>query len=272
MRRPLQPVAEPAGAKTIFDFGVHEGDDSDFYLRKGFRVVALEANPDLYPGLARRFGDAIRAGRWLLVRKALASRSGSSIPFYVRADKNGFSSIEIASAERDGIASRRVDVPTVTLGDLIGEFGLPYYLKCDIDGAEHIVLRQLVAELVKPPFVSFELGATTIDDLVEAGYTRFQIVNQSYLRLFRPPSPALEGQYTPQVFDGRMSGLFGKELDPRHWVDEGEIRRRLQTWARLSSGEITGLRRYALRKLGKLTKRTWLIHPGWIDIHARLDP
>ena len=31
--------------QTIFDLGFHEGGDTDFYLRKGFRVVAVEAYP-----------------------------------------------------------------------------------------------------------------------------------------------------------------------------------------------------------------------------------
>ena len=31
----------------IFDFGFHNGDDSDFYLRKGYNIVAIEANPEL---------------------------------------------------------------------------------------------------------------------------------------------------------------------------------------------------------------------------------
>ena len=31
----------------IFDIGCHLGEDSEFYLRKGFKVVAVEANPEL---------------------------------------------------------------------------------------------------------------------------------------------------------------------------------------------------------------------------------
>ncbi len=30
----------------IFDVGMNNGDDTDFDLAKGFRVVAIEANPD----------------------------------------------------------------------------------------------------------------------------------------------------------------------------------------------------------------------------------
>ena len=36
----------------IFDVGLHTGQDTAFYLKKGFRVIAIEANPLLAP--ARR--------------------------------------------------------------------------------------------------------------------------------------------------------------------------------------------------------------------------
>jgi len=31
----------------IYDVGLHKGEDAEFYLRKGFRVVAFEADSDL---------------------------------------------------------------------------------------------------------------------------------------------------------------------------------------------------------------------------------
>ena len=34
-------------SKVIFDLGMHNGDDTAFYLSRGFNVVALEANPAL---------------------------------------------------------------------------------------------------------------------------------------------------------------------------------------------------------------------------------
>ena len=36
---------EPKQDDLIFDVGLHRGEDTEFYLKKGFRVVAFEANP-----------------------------------------------------------------------------------------------------------------------------------------------------------------------------------------------------------------------------------
>jgi hypothetical protein len=68
-----------------------------------------------------------------------------------------------------------------------------------------------------------------------------------------------------------MSGLFGEELEPKHWVNEAELRHRLKLRQRLIAGDVDPLRLLVLKKYGKWTRRTWLIDSGWIDIHARLD-
>ncbi len=42
----------------IYDIGAHTGDDSDYYLRKGFHVVAVEAFPDHAETLRNRFATS----------------------------------------------------------------------------------------------------------------------------------------------------------------------------------------------------------------------
>ncbi len=41
----------------VFDVGAHKGEDSDFYLNLGYRVVAVEANPCSPP---RYENDSVR--------------------------------------------------------------------------------------------------------------------------------------------------------------------------------------------------------------------
>jgi FkbM family methyltransferase len=172
---------------TIFDLGLHEGHDTSFYLRKGFRVVALEANPLFCRAAEEHFAREIAQGRLIIVEKALAARADGYVAFYVRADKNGWSSLYSDVAERDGIASTRIEIAATTLGRLFAEHGIPYFLKCDIEGAEDVVLQQLATEREKPRFVSVEAGDASIDLLAAAGYVRFQMINQGNLKLFHRP-------------------------------------------------------------------------------------
>jgi FkbM family methyltransferase len=260
--------------KTIFDLGMHEGWDAEYYLKKGFRVVGVEASPQFLPAVRARLSAWVDRGQLVLVEAALAQRDGATIPFYVRFDKDGWSSLFRQVAERDGLASTPINIASVTITELFRRFGIPHFLKCDLEGAEALVLQQLAQEAVKPRFVSIEAdprGEDAVDRLVGAGYVRFQIINQGHLRLFTPPDPPREGRYVQQQFHGKMSGLFGEELEPTHWVHEAELRRRLRLWQRVIARDVDPLRRLVLRKFGKWTRRTWLIDSGWIDIHARLD-
>jgi FkbM family methyltransferase len=192
--------------KTIFDLGMHEGCDTEFYLKKGFRVVAVEANPQFLPAVRERLASYLTSGQLQIVNRVLAERDGGSVPFYVRADKGGWSSIHRAAAERDGISSTRIDVASTTLAGLVAQFGVPYFIKCDLEGADELVAKQLGTAAEKPCFASFEASPQDdrlIDLLVAAGFGRFQVVNQGYLELWRPPRPAREGAYVEQRFHGK---------------------------------------------------------------------
>ena len=57
-------------AEIIYDVGMNNGDDTAYYLSRGHRVVAIEANPLLAREVAVRFHTEIAAGR--LVARAVA--------------------------------------------------------------------------------------------------------------------------------------------------------------------------------------------------------
>jgi hypothetical protein len=66
----------------IYDVGMHNGDDTEYYLLKGADVVGIEANPALLPGLRSRFAEEISAHRLTLVDKAVGPEE-KPVPFYV---------------------------------------------------------------------------------------------------------------------------------------------------------------------------------------------
>jgi FkbM family methyltransferase len=255
----------------IFDVGLHHGDDADFYLRKGFRVVALEANPEFCRRARERFATEIGEGRLAIVNKALDREAGRRATFYLRADKDDWSSLDAEMAGRGGGALTEIQVETTTLISLAEEHGVPHYLKVDIEGADEHAVEQLASLPTLPNYVSVEASGDPLSTFVRCGYRSFQIVNQGYLRLFPSPSPAREGKYAEQHYDDHISGLFGRELDPSGWVDAATTARRLAKWRDLNDKRGNALVRRALKNVGKLTRRSWLIGTGWIDIHARLD-
>jgi FkbM family methyltransferase len=255
-------------AGLIFDLGVHAGLDTRYYLDKGFRVVGLEANPGFVAAAERTFAREIAGGQLTLVARALWERGGEEVSFFVNDVKDGWSSLYRPVAEREGLASREIRVATVTVAELFDRHGVPHYLKADIEGADDIVVAQIAADGRRPAFLSVEVDAVrSVHLLRDAGYDRFQLVNQGHHPRTRPPRPAREGRFVDVRFDGRMSGLFGRELDPRFWCDWETAAARLQRWLALRDAP-GGLRRYVARRWGKLTGRLWLVPSGWLDVHA----
>lgn len=243
----------------IFDIGFHKGEDTAYYLAKGFRVVAVEANPDLVARGRDRFSDAIRSGALHIEHAALSEEAGQERTFFV----SGFtdwSSLHRKLAARSQNGVREVTVTTTTLGALIEKHGLPYYVKSDIEGFDHVCASQLPALNEKPAYVSFELSALPIFDALEAaGYTGFQFLNQRihdqrHWQAKEREGRAIRYQFTvsPDGLPVDCSGPFGRDLPDERWIDVAKARERYAAYKALQSVD---------PELGV----------GWLDIHARLN-
>ena len=79
--------------KLIIDVGVCEGEDSDFYLKKGFNVVAVEADGTLIEGLETRFREAVDSRRLRILHRAVAEESGRDLEFWRNVATLGHSSL-----------------------------------------------------------------------------------------------------------------------------------------------------------------------------------
>ena len=56
----------------VMDIGLHRGEDSAYYLKKGFKVVAVEADPDLISHCKSRFPEFIESGNLTIVEGAVS--------------------------------------------------------------------------------------------------------------------------------------------------------------------------------------------------------
>jgi len=188
-----QPPGAGAGGlvskrpKLIYDVGVGNGDDSAYYLQKGYQVVAVEASPVAVERLRRRFAAEIDDGRYVLVPAGIAEQDGEAT-FWVCDDHAEWSSFDRSIASRNGARHHEVAVRTRRFSELLEEFGPATYCKIDIEGNEQLCLDDMTAE-TRPTFVSTELidAGRQIGRLRELGYTRFKFISQ---RTFRPPRMA----------------------------------------------------------------------------------
>jgi FkbM family methyltransferase len=163
----------------IVDVGAHNGDDTAYYLQRGFRVVAIEANPELAQAIAARFQEECARGTLTVLNVGIASERGR-MPFWVNDENSVLSSFDRDLVAKHGGRNYRIDVECVPFADVLHRHGTPYYLKVDIEGHDRVCLDALEGPGC-PAYVSCEL--THVGGLIERlhaiGYRGFKLVNQS---------------------------------------------------------------------------------------------
>jgi FkbM family methyltransferase len=174
----------------IFDIGSHNGDDTCYYLRKGFRVVAVDANPLLTGAMGRRFEAEVAQGRLEVLNLGIAAEEGI-FSFWINEVQDTWSSFDRLMAGFNGTPCREVKVPCIRLATLMERYGVPFYLKIDIEGYDYLCIEQLDPSHL-PGYVSAELLLHGRDEhgilgkLAAAGYRRFKLINQVTYTSSRP--------------------------------------------------------------------------------------
>lgn len=201
----------------IFDVGMHTGQDTDFYLSKGFKVVAIDANPQLCAHAEEKFSEHVK-NRRLYIENVCVGNKNSRVKFYVNPKVTEWSSIHERLGNR-GLdhPAKCIEVEMVTVDKLFRKYGVPYYLKIDVEGADGLVIQGLWNSPIKPAYVSYE--ASSLEGLCHLfcqGYRHFKMVNQKSFLDYKLPNPPLEGAYCDYVFQAGSSGPFGEET-PGPW-------------------------------------------------------
>lgn len=220
----------------IIDVGMSEGNDTDFYLKKGFRVIGIEADPETFSKLKMRFSDEIKNEQLKLINRAAYSQSNTFLPFLISDQSQGHSRlVENKAPESCG---KIVDVQTISWPDVLNLSGCPYYCKIDIKGAECSFLESMEGHQVIPQYISAECHKfAVIEALYKVGYRKFRLMQQATHNAFAPPNPAKEGRYLENYNFMHASGYFGKELYGAHWLDFQNIAVAFNTVERLASFE-----------------------------------
>jgi len=174
--------------KLIYDIGMNNGDDTAFYLHRGYRVVAVEANPLLVAECQQRFEREIAEGLLVILNIGIAEDSGS-FPFWVCEMLSVWSSFDRSIAAREGSSHHKIDIPCRRFQSVLEEFGTPYYLKVDIEGNDALCLKGLQPEN-SPEYISVEAtDVSLLATLRDLGYTRFKCIGQfNFMPMDLPPS------------------------------------------------------------------------------------
>lgn len=125
----------------IFDVGANDGTDTDYYLSKGYRVVAVEADPALAKRLGERYIAETGDGRVVVANAAVMEKDREKVDFFV-SKEDIRSSLIRSMAERPG----------------------------EMAGVAEVAGRSLCSLLY-----------LVLDELVAQGYRQFKLVDQESL-------------------------------------------------------------------------------------------
>jgi FkbM family methyltransferase len=212
-----------------YDVGMNNGDDTDYYLRKGYHVIGIEANPELCVTVSNRFAEEIRKGLLTLLNVGVA-RQDDVLDFYL--DTWAHTTSTFVPQPNHHNRYRVIPVTVQRLSSIIVEYGVPDLLKLDVEGLDFPVLQDLYANEIRVRFISAE--AHTIDVfcmLVCMGYDQFKVIDSGRVAADFPAHPvtALDGHTFVHQFENNSSGPFGDDL-PSPWQDKNATMAKLATF------------------------------------------
>ncbi len=266
--------------QLIYDIGMHRGEDTAYYLKRGFRVLGIEADPELAAGCRKTFSHALGEKRLTLLEGAITQHNTPHVTFYRNREHSLWGTIDPAWVKRNqgrGTHHEPIQVERIDLHTCLEQYGVPYYMKIDIEGADIVCLRALSDCTAKPFYLSMESEMKSFERLQEEihllcqlGYDAFRAVQQSNVHtrantLQLPVHP-------PHHFEYDCSGPLPEEF-PDRWQPERAI---LKTYRRifwqyrfLGTDSRLWQSKFGRRQIRALGKRLGREVPGWYDTHAR---
>lgn len=164
LRRLYRQFVEPGD--LVFDIGAHAGNRTRGFAALGCRVVALEPQPDFARLLRAMFG---RSSRIEVVELAVANTAGRAVLSLsertptVTTLARAWREARAAEPDFSGVRwNRQVEVETTTLDLLIARFGVPAFIKIDVEGGEPAVLGGLTSRVSA---LSFEYLPRALDQV-----------------------------------------------------------------------------------------------------------
>jgi FkbM family methyltransferase len=164
LRRLYAPFVKPGD--LVFDIGAHAGNRTRAFASLGCRVVALEPQPDFARLLRMLFS---RSPAVEIVEAAVGHAPGSApLSISERTPTVTTAAADWREARRQdadfaGVRwNRRIAVEMTTVDRLIARFGVPAFMKIDVEGGEPAVLAGLTQVV---PALSFEYLPRALDQV-----------------------------------------------------------------------------------------------------------
>ncbi len=172
-----------------FDIGSNIGKWSLSNIGSCDKIVSIEASPITF----NRLINHCKHDRIILLNYAVCNNNGNDIKFY-QAECDAISTINkdwltSDTSRFNNYKYTEITCKTITIDNLIKQFGIPDLIKIDVEGGEYECISSLTQ---KVNLLCFEWASETntityncIDYLYNLGYTQYYVQNEDNY-LFRP--------------------------------------------------------------------------------------
>ena len=159
-----------------YDIGANIGTCTQRLIDGGCRVLAVEPQPEMCSEMQKIFYGNENV---TILQSAVGNKQGiGTLNINSRNTLSTMSNQWISKSRfKESKWKTKIEVPIVTLDSLIDEYGIPDYIKIDVEGWEHKVILGLTK---KVPCISFEFviefhqqTINCINTLKDIGYTEF---------------------------------------------------------------------------------------------------
>jgi FkbM family methyltransferase len=149
----------------IFDVGANQGYKTGIFFRLGAKVVAVEPDDLNQEVLRQKFLTYRMKKKPLVIVPKAVSDKKSIVKMWI--DEPGSAKNTLSQKWAETLREDKgrfgetlkfehsKEIETVTIEDLIAEYGVPYFLKIDVEGHEPSILRGMRQTV---PFLSFEVN------------------------------------------------------------------------------------------------------------------
>ena len=167
-----------ARLKLIFDIGANYGDKGEVFSRLSERVVCVEPDPSAAKSLRIRFRKPTRGSALVTVCESAVGATVGTLKLLQQSNGSAYNSLSTKHAELHQIqSSAGVEVKVATLDSLIAEFGVPDFLKVDVEGFELEVFSGLTRSI---PLLCFEANLPEFQSETIAVMDRLLQIQPSY--------------------------------------------------------------------------------------------
>ncbi|CAD7937818.1 unnamed protein product [Amoebophrya sp. A25] len=204
----------------ILDIGMGLGADTQWYLHQGFHVVTVESNPNSIFRARHQFSDELQTGQLTLLNYGIVGENKAT-DFYrnstyvqlspraetsklVNNDEFAWRSMFVSDGttqHQQAVRIRSQWIPSLSCGALVKTFGMPYFMKIDVEENSIDCLRSLLTD-----GIWFERRHNYVASHFHAAPSGKVEVRDADVRYKSVEEPAMFDKNTANIKDNEESG------------------------------------------------------------------